>query len=102
MSKDMTNEILKGVVAHADGQIAKHKVNILVQCKNSVGVGEHSDHVETIEKEMEQIAHYDDIKSVVKNISQNTQKKDFSTSDICSIITTWIFTQMLFGLETRF
>jgi len=64
--KDMTNEILKGVVAHADGHIAKHKANILVQCKNSVGVAEHGDHIETIEKELEQIAHYEDLKDVVK------------------------------------
>ena len=54
MSKDMTNDLLKAVVAHADGQIEKHKVNVLVQCKNSVGVAEHGDHVETIQKEMEQ------------------------------------------------
>jgi hypothetical protein len=64
--KDMTSEILRGVIGHADGQIAKHKANILVQCKNSVGVAEHGDHVETIQKEMEQIAHYEDIKDVVK------------------------------------
>lgn len=64
--KDMTSEILRGVIGHADGQIAKHKANILIQCKNSVGVAEHGDHVETIQKEMEQIAHYEDIKDVVK------------------------------------
>ena len=53
----------------------QNKTNILVQCKNSVGVGEHSDHVETIEKEMEQIAHYDDIKSVVrKHFPEYTEK----------------------------
>ena len=66
MSKDMTNDLLKAVVAHADGQIEKHKINFLVQCKNSVGVAEHGDHVETIQKEMEQIAHYEDIKDVVR------------------------------------
>ena len=27
MSKDMTNDLLNAVVAHADGQIEKHKVN---------------------------------------------------------------------------
>ena len=64
--KDMTSESLRGVIGHADGQIAKHKANILIQCKNSVGVAEHGDHVETIQKEMEQIAHYEDIKDVVK------------------------------------
>ena len=66
MIKDMTNDLLKAVVAHADGQIEKHKINVLVQCKNSVGVAEHGDHVETIQKEMEQIAHYEDIKDVVR------------------------------------
>lgn len=71
----MTNDILKGVVAHADGQIAKHKTNILVQCKNSVGVAEHGDHIETIEKELEQIAHYEDLKDVVvKHFSEYTDK----------------------------
>ena len=64
--KDMTNEILSSVVAHADGHIAKHRTNILVHCKNSVGVAEHGDHIETIEKELEQIAHYEDLKDVVK------------------------------------
>jgi hypothetical protein len=75
MSKDMTNDLLKAVVAHADGQIEKHKVNVLVQCKNSVGVAEHGDHVETIQKEMEQIAHYEDIKDVVrKHFSDYTDR----------------------------
>ena len=36
MSKDMTSDLLKAVVKHADGQIEKHKVNVLVQCKNSI------------------------------------------------------------------
>ena len=71
----MTNDLLKAVVAHADGQIEKHKINVLVQCKNSVGVAEHGDHVETIQKEMEQIAHYEDIKDVVrKHFSEYTDR----------------------------
>ena len=64
--KDMTNEILQSVVAHADGMIAKHKTNVLVHCKNSVGVAEPGDHIETIQQEMEKIAHYEDIKDVVR------------------------------------
>ena len=75
MMKDMTGDILKSVVAHADGHIAKHKTNVLVQCKNSVGVGEHSDHIETIEKELEQIAHYQESKDMVaKHFSDYTDK----------------------------
>ena len=75
MMKDMTSDILASVVAHADGKIAKHRTNILVHCKNSVGVAEHGDHIETIEKELEQIAHYEDIKDVVrKHFSEYTDK----------------------------
>lgn len=73
--KDMTKEILQSVVAHADGHIAKHKTNVLVHCKNSVGVAEHGDHIETIEKELEHIAHYEDIKDmVIKHFSDYTDK----------------------------
>ena len=64
--KDMTSDILSSVIAHADGQIAKHKTNVLIQCKNSVGVAEHGYHIETIQKEIESIAHYEDIKDVVR------------------------------------
>ena len=78
MMKDMTNQILKSVVAHADGMIAKHKTNVLVHCKNSVGVGEHGDHIETIQKELEMIAHYEDIKDVVrKHFSEYSTEKSF-------------------------
>ena len=67
MSKDMTSEILKGVVAHADGQIQKHKVNIEVLTKNAAGVAEHPDTMETVEKELERISYWSDIKSAAVN-----------------------------------
>ena len=36
---------------------------------------EHGDHIETIEKELEQIAHYEDLKDVVrKHFSEYTDK----------------------------
>ena len=38
----------------------------LCNARTQLGVAEHGDHVETIQKEMEQIAHYEDIKDVVK------------------------------------
>ena len=73
---DMTNQILKSVVAHADNMIAKHKTNALVHCKNSVNVAEHTDHHETIQKELEMIGTLrEDIKDVVrKHFSEYTEK----------------------------
>jgi hypothetical protein len=52
--------LLQGLKSHAQGQIDKHKANVEVYLSNTIGIGEHSDIVETIEKEVDKIAHYQD------------------------------------------
>ena len=52
--------IIDGLIAHAEGHITKHKANIEVYLKNPVGVGEHPDILEAIEKELTVIAQYHD------------------------------------------
>ena len=47
-------------MAHAQGDIAKHKANIEVYLANPVGIGEHSNIVEAIEQELDMIAKYQD------------------------------------------
>ena len=42
------------------GNINKHLSNVEVYMRNPIGVGEHSDIVETIDKEMDKIASNDD------------------------------------------
>lgn len=54
------NRILKASKKYFEGEIAKHVVNIDVMLDNTVGVGEHSDIVETIEKELELLSTYHD------------------------------------------
>ena len=56
----MRDQIIKSLLAHAEGQIAKHKANIEVYLNKSVGIGEHSDIVETLEKELEHLSSFDD------------------------------------------
>jgi len=53
--------LLDALRKHAEGHIAKHKANVLVYLNNPVGVGEHPDIVETIEKEVLEIAKYQDV-----------------------------------------
>ena len=48
----MKVQLLQALRQHAEGQIAKHKANIDVYLNNTTGIGEHSDIVETIEKEV--------------------------------------------------
>ena len=61
----MREEIIKALIAHAQGHIAKHKANVEVYLANPVGIGEHPDVMEAIESELKIIAEYDDILEVL-------------------------------------
>ena len=50
---------------HAKGQISKHKTNVEVYLSNAAGVGEHTDVVESVEKEIQNIAKYDDQLNII-------------------------------------
>lgn len=56
----MRNEILEALKSHATGHIDKHKANVEILLQKQVGVAEHPDALETIEKELKIIAEYDD------------------------------------------
>ena len=56
----MRKEILKASRLHFKSHIEKHKVNVNNLLRNGVGVAEHPDIMETIEKELGIIAEYDD------------------------------------------
>lgn len=71
--------LLDAVRKHAEGHIAKHKANVLVYLNQTVGIGEHSDIIETIELELEQIAKYQDqIDMLDKHFSSEDQMPLFS------------------------
>ena len=63
--QDLREEILTAFESHARGHIDKHKMNVEVYLAHPVGVGEHPDIMEAIEKEMEEIARYDDMLEMV-------------------------------------
>ena len=54
----MREQIINALIAHAQGDIAKHRANIEVYLTNPAGVGEHTDILESIEKELDTIAKY--------------------------------------------
>ena len=56
----MREQLIKALLAHAQGDIAKHKANIEVYLANTVAIGEHSNIVEAIEQELDMIAKYQD------------------------------------------
>ena len=72
----MKKDILKASKLHFQAQIEKHKVNVNNLLRNTVGVAEHPDIMETIEKELEIIAEYDDKLSVLKKYFTDSKKKE--------------------------
>ena len=56
------------------GDIAVHKTNIQIYMNNTVGIGEHIDIVETVEKELDKLSAAEDkLETLINN---------FSTKDI--------------------
>ena len=56
----MQEEIKKSLITHAKGHIDKHIMNIKILMNNPVGIGEHGDVLEEIEKELKVVAEYHD------------------------------------------
>ena len=62
----MRDQIIKALLAHAQGDIAKHKANVEVYLTSPVGIGEHSNVMEAIEEELNMIAKYQDQIDVIQ------------------------------------
>jgi len=56
----MREAIISALKAHAKGHIEKHRMNIENLIQNNVGVAEHPDLLESVEKELKIITEYDD------------------------------------------
>ena len=62
----MREKMIIALLAHAQGDIQKHKMNVEVYLTSPVGIGEHSNVMEAIEEELNMIAKYEDQVSVLK------------------------------------
>ena len=61
----MKEQLIKALLAHAQGDIQKHVANVEVYLNNPVGIGEHSNIIEAIEEELNMIAKYEDQVQVI-------------------------------------
>ena len=73
MALHMREQILRALIAHAQGDIAKHKATVEVYLEHPAGVGEHTDILESIEKELDTIAKYQDQIDVIKKYFMSSQ-----------------------------
>tara|TARA_B100000927_G_C16395159_1_gene440985 strand:+ start:724 stop:933 length:210 start_codon:yes stop_codon:yes gene_type:complete len=50
-------QLIKAARMHAEGELERAKTNIMVYMNNSTGIGEHSDIVEAVQKELTIMGH---------------------------------------------
>jgi len=58
--------MIKALLAHAQGDIEKHKANVEIYLTNPAGIGEHSNVMEAVEEELNMIAKYQDQIDVIQ------------------------------------
>ena len=76
MARDMREQFIKASRLHFKAHIEKHRINVENLMENAVGVGEHGDIMDTIEKEMEEISKYLDLLEVVDTYFNGKPKKE--------------------------
>ena len=67
--------LLDAIQKYLEGGVAKHKANVEVYLNQSVGIGEHSDIIDTIEKELDSLSEYDDKLVVLDKYFSKTSTK---------------------------
>lgn len=63
--------LINAIKKHAEGHISKHVANVEVYLNQSVGIGEHSDIIEAIEQELDEISKYHDQIEVLEKYLDN-------------------------------
>jgi hypothetical protein len=64
----MREQMIKALLAHAEGEVALHKANVEVYLANPAGIGEHSDIMEAVQAELDKMAHANDRIDMIKSL----------------------------------
>ena len=57
---DLKEQMINAMRKHAEAEVELHKTNVEIYMQKVVGIGEHSDIIETIQKELDAMAAADD------------------------------------------
>jgi|TARA_E500000318_G_scaffold64524_1_gene59621 hypothetical protein len=67
--------LLNAIKSYYIGNINKHIANVEIYLRTSVGIGEHSDIIEAMDKEIQQIGSYEDrLSMVVKYLDRKPEE----------------------------
>ena len=72
----MKYKLKEAFLAHADGHIKKHIANVEIYLSRSTGIGEHSDIIEAMDKEVAEIGKYDDRLSMIMKYLERRQSNE--------------------------
>ncbi len=72
----MRDMMLNALKSYYVGNINRHIANVEVYLRMTVGIGEHSDIQETIDKEIEKIAQFDDRLAMVMKYFERKQENE--------------------------
>ena len=71
----MRGMLLNAIKSYYIGNINKHIANVEIYLRTSVGIGEHSDIIEAMDKEIQQIGSYEDrLSMVVKYLDRKPEE----------------------------
>lgn len=62
----LRDSLVNNLIKHAEGQIAKHKANVMIYFTYPTGIGEHPDIMGVIENELNEISKYHEQIQVLK------------------------------------
>jgi hypothetical protein len=58
--RTLREQMIEAAKQHAEAHIEKHRMNVEIYLTNPVGVGEHSEVMDEIEKQLDEMARYQD------------------------------------------
>ena len=64
---ELKEKMLVSLMANAQGNLMKHKANVEIYLENPVGIGEHSDVMESIELELDKMSTYEERIGILKS-----------------------------------
>ena len=67
MKQTLREQMIHAARQHAEAHVEKHRMNIEIYLTNPVGVGEHSEVMEEIEKQLDEMARYQDHIDILDN-----------------------------------
>jgi ribosomal protein S3 len=67
MKRTLREQMIHAARQHAEAHVEKHRMNIEIYLTNPVGVGEHSEVMEEIEKQLDEMARYQDHIDILDN-----------------------------------